>query len=156
MDIAADPQGLWGLVQNGFETPLEQRAHPAILAIEPNTVAHIHPMHGSTQIALPGLNLQMIVVGHQYVAVDAHPKTYRQIAQHRQEFLVARSSGANGKFAVAQLPDSARDTMRLPNPLLSVGRAMIYSLSSSPDDHKNTCVLYRCDPMLASSGDCFN
>jgi hypothetical protein len=65
-------QSLCRLVQDGFETPLEQRAYSAIFPIQPDTVADIKPMDGLTQIGFRSLKLKMIVVRHQHMGVGRY------------------------------------------------------------------------------------
>jgi hypothetical protein len=66
-------------MEYGLKAPLKEWPHSLILAIEPNAVGDIEPLDRSAEIGLWGLNLEMVMVGHQYIAVNPHPETFRQL-----------------------------------------------------------------------------
>ena len=80
MDVAVDHQSFCRLVENGLETSLEQGTDPAVLTIQPDTIANIKPMDGLTQIGFRSLQLQMIMIAHQQVAVQLDTKAFSQTA----------------------------------------------------------------------------
>jgi hypothetical protein len=65
MNVFVDDQTMAGpIVQHRFKPTLKQRSDPLILAVVPNAMAHVEPLHCPTQIGPRRLNLQMIMIGH--------------------------------------------------------------------------------------------
>jgi hypothetical protein len=62
-------------MEYSLKAALKERGHSLILTVEPNAVGDIEPLDCSAEIGPRGLDLQMVMVGHQHVAVNPHPKT---------------------------------------------------------------------------------
>src|SRR5260221_1782921 len=79
VNVTVDHQGLstW-LMEHGLKAPLKKWPHSLILTIEPNAVGAIEPLDRSAEIGLWSLNLQIVMVGHQYIDVNPHPETFWQ------------------------------------------------------------------------------
>src|SRR5258708_19460025 len=92
-------------MQDRFESALKERAASFILPVEPNTVAHIEPLHGPAQIGSRRLNLQVIVVGHQHITVHPHPKTLGQAGNEPAKVLVSRCISKNHSLFYPAIED---------------------------------------------------
>src|SRR5258708_15053481 len=92
-------------MQDRFESALKERAASFLLPVEPNTIAHIEPLHGPAQIGSRRLNLQVIVVGHQHITVHPHPKTLGQAGNEPAKVLVSRCISKNHSLFYPAIED---------------------------------------------------
>jgi hypothetical protein len=74
MNVPVDGQSVADVImQNGFESSLKEGPGPLKLFVEPNAVAHVQPLDRPAQVGSRSFHLQMIMVGHQDIAM--HPQT---------------------------------------------------------------------------------
>jgi len=65
---------------------------PSVTPVEPDPIAGVKPMHRSREAQpRPQFQLQMIVVGHQYIGVDPYAKALRKLPPVAAENLRTRS-----------------------------------------------------------------
>src|ERR1700730_10055171 len=71
--------------QNRFETALEKRTDPPMLAIEPHAVRNVEPLNGLAEVGLRCLDQQMVMIRHQSLTVNHEPKPGRQLRQQLEK-----------------------------------------------------------------------
>ncbi len=82
MDIARDRLQVGAAVQqDGFEAALEQVAAETVATVVVRGVGDVEPLHGLAQIRVGGLQDQVVMVGHQAVAMDLHAVLLDQLRQ---------------------------------------------------------------------------
>ena len=72
-----------------LKRPLKQGSDSTVFSIEPHAVADIEPMECFAKVGLSVLQLEMVVVTHQGVAVQPYPEPFGQAAQQLDEFFTA-------------------------------------------------------------------
>src|SRR5207253_823538 len=65
--------------------------------IKPDTVADIEPLHRPAQIGLGRLNQQMIVIGHEHIRMEHHPKSFDLLGKQFTE-MIAITVGAKDRL----------------------------------------------------------
>jgi len=64
-------------MQHRFKPPLKEGTNSPIEPVEPSAIGQVLPLDRLTQVSLGRLELQMIMVSHQDVAVDFEAETSR-------------------------------------------------------------------------------
>jgi len=84
-----------------FEAPLEQVSAAIMPAIEPDTVAQVQPLRRPAQIGLAQFQDQMIMIVHQYIAMQADVETRNHFGQELAKMLPVALVAENGTAFVA-------------------------------------------------------
>ncbi len=74
--------------QDGFIASAEEWPIGVFEAVIALRVDAINMAHGTTEIAARGLQQEMIMIGHETVAVDHHPKAFVRVGKRRQKGVV--------------------------------------------------------------------
>ena len=80
------PTRLVRIVHHSLKSPLQQRSVPSGLTIEPTHIGKVEPLDRPAQMQPRSLYLEMIVIGHEHISMQSHPKTFRKICQQFLEF----------------------------------------------------------------------
>jgi len=76
--------------QDALESPLKQMTDPEMSVIEPSGVRNSEPLHGPGQIGTPGLEQNMVVVGHKNKCVYLHIEPFTGLPQGFKKHLSVR------------------------------------------------------------------